>query len=47
MSENIEHVARLGVDHRKSVHLVVDEHLDRLEERLVGIDRHHLARLLL
>ena len=38
MREDVEDVARGRVYHRKSVDLVVDQDLDGVEERGVGVD---------
>ena len=38
MREDVEDVARGGVDHRKSVDFVLDEDADGVEEGGVGVD---------
>ena len=45
MREDVEDVARGGVYHRKPVNFVLDEDLDGLEERGVGIDPYQVLHI--
>lgn len=39
MSEDVEDIGGFWVNNRKTMHLVVYQHLDRIKEALVGADR--------
>ena len=43
MREDVQHIARLFVDHRQAVHAMLNEQLDGLEQTLAGVDMHERA----